>query len=91
MRSPSPHDYISDWHYIDDNKPQKSGRYLVVARVYTTNGKLNHVFLNNWDNRKQSFTYDLNRKEKRVGADEERIYAWLPYKRPPHPKPIILT
>lgn len=74
---------MSDWHYIDEHKPQKAGKYLVVARVYGGSGKINYVFLNEWDSKRKSFTDDLNRTEK-------RIYAWLPYKQPPHPQPHII-
>lgn len=81
---------MSDWHYIDDQTPQQAGKYLVVARVYGRNSKINYVFLNDWDNKQQAFTYDIARAERGIGTDDERIYAWLPYKQPPHPKPIIL-
>lgn len=81
---------MSDWHYIDDHKPQKAGKYLVVARVYGRNSKINYVFLNDWDSKQQAFTYDIARAERGIGTDGERIYAWLPYKQPPHPQPHII-
>lgn len=81
---------MSDWNYIDDKLPLTNGTYLCVARVSTKTTRVNHVFLNDWDNKRKAFTYDLNRQDKKVGSEEERIYAWLPYKQPPNPRPTIL-
>lgn len=80
---------MADWIYIDEQKPEQSGKYLVVASVKEFacgKNRLRYVFLNEWDNNIKSFTYDKQlAKRGRLNA-EERIYAWMPYKQPPLPK-----
>ncbi|OOH89503.1 hypothetical protein BMT54_06310 [Pasteurellaceae bacterium 15-036681] len=83
---------MSDWQYISLSKPPKSGEYLVVARIpYKAKGKMNFVFLNEWDNDLQSFTYDIQRSEKPRMPEDEKIYAWLPFKQPPNPMPKVIS
>ncbi|EER47558.1 hypothetical protein AM305_07753 [Actinobacillus minor NM305] len=80
---------MADWIYIDEQKPEQSGKYLVVASVKEFQYKkttLKYVFLNEWDNNAKSFTYDKQIAKRGRLKAEERIYAWLPYKQPPLPK-----
>ncbi|AUI65595.1 MULTISPECIES: hypothetical protein [Glaesserella] len=78
---------MSDWKYIDEEKPTQDGKYLVVAIVGKKKGdRKNFVFLSEWESEKQAFSYDLIIKDRNQEKEYPLIHAWMSYKQPPSPK-----
>lgn len=75
---------VMEWHYLDERKPLKSGKYLVAAQHIST-GKMTlgvNPFITEYSTKTKSFSFDDAMEERNL---KPRIYVWCEI--PSHPKP----